>query len=493
MKNNKLILFIVSILALVIVFLWDYFDIGHQVLIQEDNVPNLFFSKLKEVDPRPEEYTYNDNPVAYAKEDNTFYVSIDLDSLTDEDRELKEAIASGKVFTVFVQVDLTSYFKSNLIYTGMPLMTMDTLEEDAGKFADEDGWKSQICIWNPTDKDRPYIEDEASVKYRGATSLNYPKKGMRFHLEDGKYALLGMDEDDDWNMNALYDDAGLIHNQLSYNLWNQIADNNKIEYDNGIYQEYIEVIIDGQYMGVYGLQDRYDKKKLHLKSGDILYKTISGSTPTTPQEVMDWSTDIKWPDDWEVADYLPICDWFTVFSTRESDYDYACSILDLDQAVDFALFSNMVCGRDNRLKNIYHICRMNDDGTYNFQSLPWDENVTWGQAIADTGVFFTEENYAYEELPWDMRTFCNINPVDASELLYMRWLDLREDIITKDSLENQTAEIYAYLHESGAYERNYNKWPESAAGWDDDYIYAFIENRLLYLDEYYSTFYKENH
>ena len=523
MIKKRLIFISVTLAVLILVLLADYFDGGYfynatpgtnsfeKKYVRTQSEIDEYFDGMTVTDVETDLLSYEGNSIAYADADNTFYITVDISGDSpdispissdhkmlwlnnDGYDDMAEAIADGTVFTVYVKVDGDSYFSANVVFTGMPVMTMETLDDnETCVFEDDDGWRSTISIWNQYSDDSFYISDTASVKYRGATSLAYDKKGMRFEFDDASYSLLGMESDDDWNMNALYDDYGLIHNELSYEVWNEIASTNESDYDTGIYQEYIEVIVDGEYMGVYGLQDRYDKKKLNLQDGDILYKTISGSTPTTVEEVMEWSTLIKWPDDYTVADYVTICDWFTTFSSRENDYEDAKSILDLEESIDFALFTNLSCGRDNRLKNVYHVARLQEDGSYKLQSLPWDENVTWGEAISDTSVFFTEENYTYEELAWDIRTLANMNSEEVSEMLYDRWQELRESVITLDNLESIADADFEYLHSSGAYDRNYTKWPDSYGDWSDDLIYSFMENRLEYLDNYYESFYNDNH
>ena len=47
-------------------------------------------------------------------------------------------------------------------------------------------------------------------------------------------------------------------------------------------------------------------------------------------------------------------------------------------------------------------------------------------------------------------------------------------------------ENFAYLHNSGAYDRNYVRWNEHGREhWKDEYIYEYVENRLQFLDAYF--------
>lgn len=62
---------------------------------------------------------------------------------------------------------------------------------------------------------------------------------------------------------------------------------------------------------------------------------------------------------------------------------------------------------------------------------------------------------------------------------------LREDILDKERLLRMLDEEFAYLHGSGAYDRNYRLWPNGTEYWDDSYIYEYVEGRLEYLDVYF--------
>ena len=50
-------------------------------------------------------------------------------------------------------------------------------------------------------------------------------------------------------------------------------------------------------------------------------------------------------------------------------------------------------------------------------------------------------------------------------------------------------EEFAYLHGSGAYDRNYVRWDEHGRKtWMDEYIYEYVAGRLSYLDSFYEYF-----
>lgn len=76
-------------------------------------------------------------------------------------------------------------------------------------------------------------------------------------------------------------------------------------------------------------------------------------------------------------------------------------------------------------------------------------------------------------------------PDEIASLTQKRWEYLREDILDKERLLRMLDEEFAYLHGSGAYDRNYRLWPNGTEYWDDSYIYEYVEGRLEYLDVYF--------
>ena len=51
--------------------------------------------------------------------------------------------------------------------------------------------------------------------------------------------------------------------------------------------------------------------------------------------------------------------------------------IDIDNAIDYTLFINLLQGDDNLYKNYYLCVKETDDGYYSY-ICPWDLDVTWG-------------------------------------------------------------------------------------------------------------------
>lgn len=141
------------------------------------------------------------------------------------------------------------------------------------------------------------------------------------------------------------------------------------------------------------------------------------------------------------------------------------------------------------MKNIYFRADYQADGSYQFIKIPWDLNMTWGNSWVDDG----DCNYnRYQEknlestVGWtpDVEALYKQNPKEIGELLYSRWQELREEIITREVLYEKGDSLFEYLYASGAYARNAQKWPAKGEYWSDTYLYEYIDKRIDFLDNY---------
>ena len=112
-----------------------------------------------------------------------------------------------------------------------------------------------------TDKPNGY-DGKIGIKLRGNSSLYFEQK--RFTIEtrdnDGKALnaeLLGMPADNDWVLLAPYNDISMMRDPFAFDLWNEMghwAPRNR----------YCEVVIDGNYVGVYILCEKIKRGENRL-------------------------------------------------------------------------------------------------------------------------------------------------------------------------------------------------------------------------------------
>lgn len=137
--------------------------------------------------------------------------------------EKKLSISDNHIFKLYV-IQNGKYAVLNVIFCGMPIMTIDTNKENV----------SEVGVFDPYRENLQYQSALCNYEIRGGTSVEFDKKSYKLTLTNKKMSFLGMRKDDDWILNALYDDAGLIHNKLSYSVWQQIAESNLINIENSI-------------------------------------------------------------------------------------------------------------------------------------------------------------------------------------------------------------------------------------------------------------------
>lgn len=102
--------------------------------------------------------------------------------------------------------------------------------------------------------DTPNISSDVTIHVRGNSSRSFDKQGYSIKLinEDGTnnpQSLLGMDAHQDWALHGPFIDKTLIRNYMWYNIAGEIMD-----YSPNV--RFCEVVLNGEYMGVYVLVEK---------------------------------------------------------------------------------------------------------------------------------------------------------------------------------------------------------------------------------------------
>ncbi|MGN1313915.1 MAG: CotH kinase family protein [Lachnospiraceae bacterium] len=522
MNRRRKIILIIFLLAFLVVFL-NFSDImafvGNRVMWIElvDSMDKSDKASTEELlNEKVKALSYNGHPVVYDKETNIIYITQNLTNgvwegklstttgrlafKEDEAWENKvEAIAEGHIFELYLVED-EGYYSFNVIFSGMPIMV---LEQQEG--LSQEAWNGKVEVYDPYRTTNDYQLSECSYNIRGGTSREFPKKGYKVELLDGSKSYLGMRKDDDWILNALYDDAGLIHNKLSMEVWKKITDYNTVNGDSGFREEYIELFINGRYQGVYLLSERVDEKELSLKNEDILYKCRATRIPEEHNYTNEITDDmrpifiLKYPQTYVEEDWQPLKDWVDRFLKGKAEsYDEAVGLINLENAIDYNLFCLLIGGSDNQRKNVFFTAEYQKDGTYQFIKNPWDLNATWGNpwvGLAESNNTLYDPEYYLNVSTWatDISTLYFLDEEKVSQMLYEYWVDLRENgVINRESIVDILDTQFEYLYASGAYNRNYERWPNGTEYWQDNYIYEYVEKRIDFLDEYFQKLYMGN-
>ncbi len=309
------------------------------------------------------------------------------------------------------------------------------------------------------------------VRVRGNTSKTFPKQSFRLQAVDGRgdrtnIALAeGLRSDDDWILNPMYTDTSKIRETLAYRLWAEMNRSGRAAASSRI--AYAEVFLNGEYWGLYGVQERVDRKQTGLnKRFDVLYKVTKNIRPTPAQ--LRACTDAE------------VCGGFemTFAGSRVTDVwgpaaDYMALLeggdlpkharLSLDNVIDYGLFAMVTQAHDCHFKNQYISCVYTTQG-YVFYKLPWDLNNTFGDIFQLDRKDVNYTNFAVADLVMDsmFERLVNMNDPAFSEAVRTRWRELRASLLTQESLSARAQSLYDPL--TDAIDRDSLRWPESGMG-----------------------------
>ena len=343
----------------------------------------------------------------------------------------------------------------------------------------------------------------AGFKIRGTSSQQYEKKSYRVELwadETGTMmadtTFLGLRSDDDWNLEAMWSQPLRLRDKVANELWMEMYQlpyqENEPEALPGIRMEYVDLYVNGAYVGVYALTERMDRKQLGLRkyNGNLRGVLFKGNGPGAPtfDTLPDFDNTL---DTWDNYEWVypnesdTVIDWsglysFTNFVMNSSDmafYSQYSTMFDAFNAIDYFLFINVLKAMDNMGRNLF-VARYKKSSEYLY--MPWDLDAIWGldtegSQTNDATGFMT--NGFYDRLLND----CSANGFVATA--QARYNALRETVLTREHIMELVQAQYDALVENGAYEREHEAWPEFTVDESQiDYMSDWLDARFSYLD-----------
>lgn len=415
------------------------------------------------------------------------------------DHEKKIIVATGRLLnsmkpykeTMDVEGESYSYYRSEL-----PLITITT----DGPIVNSPAVHGVI---NVADADGHVITMHAGFKIRGTSSQQYDKKSYRVELwadatgtTMADTTFLGLRSDDDWNLEAMWTQPLRLRDNVANKLWMEMYQlpyaQNEPDALPGIRMEYADLFINDQYMGVYALTERMDRKQLGLRkyNGEIrgvLYKGNGAGAPTFEDLPAYDNTSDTWSNyEWVYPNEEDaIIDWnhvysFTNFVMNSSDnvfYSQYAAQFDKANAIDYYLFINTLMAMDNMGRNLF-LARYKKSSTYLYA--PWDLDAIWGLDSDGQPTYNTVglmSNGFYDRLTHD----CNNGGFVATAKT--RYNTLRGTILNTDHIMQLVQDEYDMLTENGAYEREHEAWPDYSVDVGQlSYMRGWLADRFNYLD-----------
>ncbi|TFG08083.1 MAG: hypothetical protein EU539_03375 [Promethearchaeota archaeon] len=339
---------------------------------------------------------------------------------------------------------------------------------------------------------------KARIKIRGETTATYPKKGYRLELSKGE-PLLGMRDDDDWQLFASYYDYTRIRFKLSFNLWRNLL---SVDNPTAILPKsrYVLLYFNAQFQGLYLLAEKNDRKlfglneNLNNDTDDSLIFQAKDPSNLTVYEPDKWEQD--WPNEDEgyyIIDDVMV-NLITFINSSTSDIDFFNETTGIYtkfeeiNLIDFFLFNYFILHLDFWNKN-YFLIRDNTtvSNPSKFSLIPWDFDLTFGQNISTPEDFenptldleskIREKNLLFDRL---------LGNQSFRENCSKRWDTLRKEVWTNESISNMIMSIYGEC--IGYAQLDLNIWDQNYTV--DKYITElrqWISDRLSFCDDHFEN------
>ncbi len=393
-----------------------------------------------------------------------------------------ELIRNNESITVLLY-NRDSYRTCYLKCTTLPIMTIDCNEEIGDEYTPID-----LTLFDNSDGAAAgSFESKGVIRRRGGITSEYDKFPLRFKLQrtgsDGQtkalhMSLLGMPENNNWILYPAYNDEDRVRNVFSQNLWDSTCSrNNAFGKATGVEYKYLEVFMNGSYGGLYALGYTLDEDFMGISKKDNsegLFKKVLDTRydllemRENPEEAVRGYRIIT--DDENKLDISPkwnnLVHYFTYLDEHSAESGRLLEAIDIDNAIDFALFTDLVQGDDSIYKNFYLAVLRDKDGRKKTLYCPWDLDSTWGNEFYETAKnryaqyshsadynFFMEDTYLEQIL---------VNgDTDTMDRYIARYRELRSDLWSDDAVKELLEEYEKVIFGSGAYLREMERWPDS--------------------------------
>ena len=358
---------------------------------------------------------------------------------------------------------------ARVVITGLPVLELYT---DSGELpGDEDAPGRLRLVEAGEDGALRISESPIEINLRGNTSRRFPKRSYRVKVTDGlgdkrDLSIAGLRADDDWILNPMYSDTSKLREALAYGLWEQINSCGRVAASSRM--AFAEVLLNGEYYGLYGVQERVDRKQVGAnKRAGLLYKVTANDRPGVA-ELLDcdsWERchgmELAYAGSRVVRPWLPAADYLALLSGEEGP---GIARLSLENAADYALWSMLVQARDCHFKNQFIHCVPEGAG-YVLYRIPWDLNHTFGDLWSGDS---PQTNYVTYEIgrsqPDDAleRLLETEAGEELAQRLRERWAELRAGPITEEKLLDRVRELFDALYP--AILRDGERWPQCGMG-----------------------------
>jgi hypothetical protein len=368
------------------------------------------------------------------------------------------------------------------------------------------------------------------IEVRGQSTQMFPKKSYALETRDNSggnlnVSLLGMPEENDWILYAPYTDKSMLRNAISFSLGKSIG-----HYCSRM--EFCELILNGEYMGVYILMEKIKKDDNRVNIATLNPEEIFGDDLTggyiIKVDKIEWDFqygDDGWlstpnpsypnamnitfqyyypePEDLVVQQRNYIKDFIFYAEKNLISANFADPVLgynkyfDVGSFVDFMLINEIAKEVDKYRYSTYFFKEKNSDGGKLFAGPIWDFNLGysnvdyWPPGNLTSGWLYE----LIEPVDWSIMFWWKRLNEDVyfRNLVKTRWTSLRQNEFSNARVAFMIDSITSYIDE--AQQRNYERWPILGVyiwpnyDWQNntyqdevDYFENWLNTRLSWMD-----------
>ena len=333
---------------------------------------------------------------------------------------------------------------------------------------------------------------KVGIEIRGRYSASLPQKPYGFETRDSlgnnlDVSLLGMPEENDWVLQANYNDKAFLRNFLAFDLWQKMG-------HYATRTKYCEVVVNNDYQGIYLLGEKIKRDSNRVDIAKLDPDENSGNDMTGGYI---FKTDYYSPADSWLSDFSPINkpgadvyfvyydpkpeeltiqqknylkDFVTSFETilYSSEFnDYFTgyrSYIDINSFVDYFLIGEISRNVDAYKKSRFFYKDKDSNGGLILSGPVWDFDWAW-KNLQENCINFNQTDgsgWAYkinECEAWPVPPSWEIKLMQDNDFVnrvHDKYFLLRRTILSDNRL-NQTIDSVANLL-SEAQERHYQKW-----------------------------------
>ena len=495
-----------------------------------DNMYNIYMETI------PDANFGNDfvAQISYTQKPGYGLLNIDGQPVASGESYAFKNVGALTTYTLSVTDSLGEVVSSKLTFTNLPIVQL------YGNFGND--YTDGLCrVYEPANANPELLF--AKAKWRGGITNNPDKHKRNYHVKfldasgnsmDQKF--FGLRNDNNWILEACQVDMSRIRNRVLTDLWNDFA-TKPYYFDKepkalaGTRGNFVELLLNGKYVGIYSMTENVDRKQMKLKKYDettstqhgLLWKASEWSyevfmghesnsnyypahSPSNYDNKSEtWSTyESKYPDidDYGVSDWEPL--WkainFVCTSTDNVFSQQFTTYFDYPVIRDYYILMESILATDNHGKNLFL-------GTYDRQTdqkltlAVWDMDASVGQRWSDAfyhnttlmsperdySEFITNEEHGDFNLFRRMRaTNCN----NFNEDVRQRYAALRKTYLSTENFIGRFNAYFDLFKRSGADVRESRRWSGDTdisgltLNFDIEraYISNWITRRLNYLD-----------